>query len=258
MNGSQKKIETDRLPNWLDRSTAIENIEARNEADMDVAGYVKPVLLRWERIALPEGYKDVSQILHSVLGEKVEKLRAMHLLPRNVTVTKRMLLDLGETLHRRLASRRAGYLFGATLLQSQAISLQHAIELAITASPPTSRKTKPRTPLPRAGMVVGIGMGTRGRREGSRTPVASKPYCLRQLSMSVLLLSRPSCRMHGPSTRVQIVNKVSRKQGYTNSSTQVQNPCRADQESVHTMLPRRCNKIRLRLSTSCGIGPEER
>jgi hypothetical protein len=52
-----------------------------------------------------------------VLGQKVEKLRAMHLLPRNVTVTKRMLLDLGETLHRRLASRRAGYLFGAMLLR---------------------------------------------------------------------------------------------------------------------------------------------
>jgi Fanconi anemia group M protein len=39
---------------------------------------------------------------------------------------------LGETLRRRLASRRAGYLFGATLLQSQAISLQHAIELVET------------------------------------------------------------------------------------------------------------------------------
>jgi Fanconi anemia group M protein len=111
---------------------AIENIEARSEVDMDVAGYVKSVVLSWERIPLPEGYKEVSQILHSVLGEKVEKLRRMHLLPRDVTVTKRMLLDLGETLHRRLASRRAGYLFGAMLLQSQAISLQHAIELVET------------------------------------------------------------------------------------------------------------------------------
>jgi Fanconi anemia group M protein len=43
-----------------------------------------------------------------------------------------MLLDLGETLRRRLASRGAGYLFGAMLLQSQAISLQHAIELVET------------------------------------------------------------------------------------------------------------------------------
>jgi len=111
---------------------AIKNIEARSEADDDVAGYVKPVFLSWERIALPQGYKDISQILHVVLDEKIEKLRAMRLLPRNVTVTKRMLLDLGETLHRRLASHRAGYLFGAALLQSQAVSLQHAIELVET------------------------------------------------------------------------------------------------------------------------------
>jgi len=111
---------------------AIENVEARSEADEDVARYVKPVILSWERIALPEGYKNVSRLLHGVLDEKVAKLRAMHLLPRDVTVTKRMLLDLGETLHRRLANRRAGYLFGAALLQSQAISLQHGIELVET------------------------------------------------------------------------------------------------------------------------------
>jgi Fanconi anemia group M protein len=111
---------------------AIENIEARSEADEDVAGYVKPVSLSWTRIALPEGYKNVSRILHRVLDEKVEKLRAMHLLPRDVIATKRMLLDLGEALHRRLAQRRAGYLFAALLLQSQAISLQHGIELVET------------------------------------------------------------------------------------------------------------------------------
>lgn len=35
---------------------------------MDVAGYVKSVLLGWERIALPEGYRNVSQILHGVLS----------------------------------------------------------------------------------------------------------------------------------------------------------------------------------------------
>ena len=111
---------------------AIENIEARTETDEDVSGYVKAVVLSWERIALPVSYKELSQILHSVLDEKIGKLRAMRLLPRDITVTKRMLLELGETLHRRLATRRAGYLFGAILLQSQAISLQHAIELVET------------------------------------------------------------------------------------------------------------------------------
>ena len=119
---------------------AIENVETRNETDEDVAGYVKAVSLSWERIALPEGYREVSQILHRVLEEKIEKLRAMRLLPRDVAVTKRMLLELGETLRRRLSQHRAGYLFGATLLQSQAISIQHAIELVETQGISSLRK----------------------------------------------------------------------------------------------------------------------
>jgi Fanconi anemia group M protein len=119
---------------------AIENVEARSETDEDVAGYVKAVSLSWERIALPAGYREVSRILHGVLDEKIEKLRAMRLLPRDVTATKRMLLELGETLRRRLAKHRAGYLFGATLLQSQAISIQHAIELVETQGISSLRK----------------------------------------------------------------------------------------------------------------------
>jgi Fanconi anemia group M protein len=119
---------------------AIENVEARSEADEDLEGYIKPVFLSWERIALPETYKNISQVLHCVLDERVEKLHAMRLLPRDVTVTKRMLLDLGEKLRQRLASRRAGYLFGAMLLQSQAISLQHAIELVETQGIPSVTK----------------------------------------------------------------------------------------------------------------------
>jgi ERCC4-related helicase len=111
---------------------AIQNVEARTETDEDVSGYVKSVVLSWERIALPLSYQELGQILRGVLDEKIAKLRAMRLLPREITVTKRMLLQLGETLHRRLATRRVGYLFGATLLQSQAISLQHAIELVET------------------------------------------------------------------------------------------------------------------------------
>ena len=119
---------------------AIKNVEARSETDDDVAGYVKPVLLRWDRSALPASYKEVSRILHSALDEKIGKLRAMHLLPRDVNITKRMLLELGETLRRRLASRRAGYLFAAILLQSQAISIQHAIELVETQGISSLRK----------------------------------------------------------------------------------------------------------------------
>jgi ERCC4-related helicase len=112
---------------------AITNVETRNELDEEVAGYVKSILLRWERVGIPDEYKQVSQILKDVYGEKIQKLRNMHQLPKEGTVTKRMLLDLGDSLRKRLGrGRGSGYLFAAVLLQSQSVSLQHAIELIET------------------------------------------------------------------------------------------------------------------------------
>jgi Fanconi anemia group M protein len=112
---------------------AITNVEARDELDEEVAGYVKPILLRWERVRLPNEYNEVSQILKAVYDEKIQKLRNMHQLPREGMVTKRMLLDLGDSLRKGLGQGRgSGYLFAAILLQSQSVSLQHAIELIET------------------------------------------------------------------------------------------------------------------------------
>jgi ERCC4-related helicase len=112
---------------------AITNVEARDELDEEVAGYVKPILLRWERIRLPNEYNEVTQLLRAVYDEKIQKLRNMHQLPREGMVTKRMLLDLGDSLRKGLGQRRgSGYLFAAILLQSQSVSLQHAIELIET------------------------------------------------------------------------------------------------------------------------------
>ena len=111
---------------------AIVNIQARTEADADVGEYVKPVAVSWERIPLPGSYLEVSGALRRVLDEKLQKLRGMHQLPNGVPVTKRMLLDLGESLRRRLAKSKSGFIFASIFLQSQALSLQHAIELLET------------------------------------------------------------------------------------------------------------------------------
>jgi ERCC4-related helicase len=57
----------------------------------------------------------------------------MRQLPKEAMVTKRMLLDLGDSLRNRLGQGRgSGFLFAAILLQSQSVSLQHAIELIET------------------------------------------------------------------------------------------------------------------------------
>ncbi|TMI56101.1 hypothetical protein E6H15_01985, partial [Candidatus Bathyarchaeota archaeon] len=81
---------------------------------------------------LPEGYKQATKVLHAALDVRVNKLRSMHQLPANVRVGKRMLLELGERLHNSLRRGGAGALYGAVQLQSQAMSLMHAIDLLET------------------------------------------------------------------------------------------------------------------------------
>ncbi|HXL51010.1 MAG TPA: DEAD/DEAH box helicase, partial [Candidatus Limnocylindrales bacterium] len=111
---------------------AITNVETRTEADEDVTPYVKDVSLNYERLVLPEKYKEASKVLRTALDERINKLRTMHQLPANVRISKRILLDLGEKLHNSLRRGGGGALFGAVQLQAQAMSLNHAIDLLET------------------------------------------------------------------------------------------------------------------------------
>ncbi len=111
---------------------AIARVETRTEKDPDVASYVKDVDVRWERLPLPGGYTDVAKILRAAFDVRINKLRAMHQLPSNVRIGKRMLLDLGERLHNSLRRGGSGALYGAVQLQSQAMSLGHAVDLLET------------------------------------------------------------------------------------------------------------------------------
>ena len=111
---------------------AIEGVEARTEVDDDVSGYVNPVAVNWERVALPPVYDRISSILRKVLDEKIERLQNLHLLPKSVNVNKRTLLELGDSIRKKLRTERAGYLYGALVLQSQGISLFHAVEMVET------------------------------------------------------------------------------------------------------------------------------
>lgn len=111
---------------------AIENVEARTEEDEDVSGYVNQVTVKWERVRLPPIYSKISATLRKSLDEKIERLQKIHLLPTGVFVNKRMLLEIGDSIRKKLRFQRAGYLYGALVLQSQSISLFHAIEMVET------------------------------------------------------------------------------------------------------------------------------
>jgi Fanconi anemia group M protein len=111
---------------------AISNVEMRTEEDEDVAKYVNDVTIKWERVPLPSTYKEISKILRAAMEERTEKLRAMHQLPTGVRANKRMLLELGEKLRKSLRRGGSGALYGAVILQAQAMSLSHAIDVLET------------------------------------------------------------------------------------------------------------------------------
>jgi ERCC4-related helicase len=111
---------------------AITNVEMRTEEDQDVVEYVNEVAINWERVPLPQGYKEISTILRSAFEERVDKLRSMHQLPTGVRANKRMLLELGDKLRRNLRRGGSGALYGAVVLQAQAMSLSHAVDVLET------------------------------------------------------------------------------------------------------------------------------
>ena len=111
---------------------AVTNVEMRTEEDEDVVQYANEVAINWERIPLPMGYKEISKILRAAFEERVDKLRAMHQLPTGIRVNKRMLLALGDKLRRNLRRGGSGALYGAVMLQAQAMSLSHAVDVLET------------------------------------------------------------------------------------------------------------------------------
>ncbi len=111
---------------------AITNVEMRTEEDEDVVQYVNDVAINWARVPLPSAYKEISKILRAAMDERTEKLRAMHQLPSGVRANKRMLLELGEKLRKSLRRGGSGALYGAVILQAQAMSLSHAIDVLET------------------------------------------------------------------------------------------------------------------------------
>ena len=111
---------------------AISNVEMRTEEDEDVVQYVNDVQINWERVPLPSGYKEISRILRGAFEERIDKLRSLHQLPTGVRANKRMLLELGEKLRKSLRRGGSGALYGAVMLQAQAMSLSHAVDVLET------------------------------------------------------------------------------------------------------------------------------
>ncbi len=110
----------------------IENIEVRTEQDPDVKPYVKSVLISWEKVELPKDFFEIRNFLKKSFEEKI--LRASDYLETNISksITKKELLKLQAEVHAQISESKDYRVMKAVSLLSQAVKVQHAIELLET------------------------------------------------------------------------------------------------------------------------------
>ena len=124
--GSEERIED------VMRNLFIDRVEARTESDEDVMPYVEETKVQTIRVTLPPAYVQIAETLKQLYAEKLAKLRKFGFL-RFKGVTKKMLLQSRvEIVVQMKSSKRRMYLFGALLVQSQAVMILHATELIET------------------------------------------------------------------------------------------------------------------------------
>ncbi len=126
--GDKKKIEE------VLKNLKIEKVEARLPWDEDVKAYVKGVEMSWRRVALSPELKEASEIISELLKENLNKLRRMGFLTYKSTsnISKKDIVELGNTIRKRLARGRKGYLFSASALQIAAMHAFNLLELTET------------------------------------------------------------------------------------------------------------------------------
>lgn len=116
------------------RNLGIVAVESRSPEDEDVRDHVPGIEVEWVRVPLTRAMRSAQRLLAAILQERVRKLqRSGFLVHRGAArVGKGDLLEAGDAIRRRLARRRAGYLFGAMGNVGVAIQAYHCLELLET------------------------------------------------------------------------------------------------------------------------------
>jgi Fanconi anemia group M protein len=118
----------------------IEQIEYKSEDDPDVSPYVNPIQTEWKYLDLPAEYRNLSQIIRSMLNGRLTQLSRLGIIKgRPEYVGRRDLLEAGEILRYRLEEtieEERGPIYSAIVAQSASLTLFHALELLETQGIP--------------------------------------------------------------------------------------------------------------------------
>jgi len=113
------------------KNAFIEEIEIRNQDDIDVKPYVQDVNINWIKIDLPIKFLEVQTFLNSSLSQRLKQLKGLGFIGSSQTsVGKGQLLDLQSRIHGKLAQGQKDVrLWNGISLAAQCIKINHAIEL---------------------------------------------------------------------------------------------------------------------------------
>ncbi|HXX98689.1 MAG TPA: helicase-related protein, partial [Candidatus Bathyarchaeia archaeon] len=120
----------------------IEQIEYRNEEDIDVKPYLNPIDVTWKWFTIPPEYKYISSILRVMLEDKLQFLIERGLLRKKHSkwIFKNDLLNLGEEIQYKLEltmEELRGPLYTALMQQSSALTLMYCAELIESQGSPS-------------------------------------------------------------------------------------------------------------------------
>lgn len=126
--------ETERIEEVV-ANLGIERIEARGPRDEDVVNYVKQIDIVWSKLQLTPMMLKMRDALEKSLTVRINKLKRTGFLRRwrkGQKVPKKEIIQVGNAIRARFASRRSGMLFGAMFNQAVALQLCHCLELLET------------------------------------------------------------------------------------------------------------------------------
>lgn len=118
------------------RNLFIEQVEYRNEEDLDVKPYIQPISIGWKRVNLPNEYLEIRVLIKTMLTRRLYWLYNIGIIkykPRYAT--RRSLIEAGSELRSMLeesAEEEKGRIFMAIINQSLALTLFHMLELLET------------------------------------------------------------------------------------------------------------------------------
>ncbi|MDH7508351.1 MAG: helicase-related protein [Methanomassiliicoccales archaeon] len=115
------------------RNLGIQRVEVRSESDPDVAPYMQDVEMQIIEVDIPDEMKGIIRILRAMFESCVRDLITLGLMDEKRPVTRKYLLEIGETIQERLNSgEKRSQLYRGLSLQAMALKINHALELAET------------------------------------------------------------------------------------------------------------------------------